>query len=357
MAEVYSRKLRNGDRVWYARVHFWEGGKRCERKRSTGVRDNGTTKAERTAGIIAADIERSLAIGENRVARPTTITQAYDTLIEQKARAKRAQATIDITLEKARPVLEYFQPNTPIEKCTDIDGYCKVALATRQRPTVKRELRELALAFKAVGLVPPKMPQLADNPPKERWLTRAEQLQLLSATPPDRRDYVVAYLQLGLSRSELYRIEPEDCNWERREVRVRGTKARPRDRVLPMTDEMYDVLWSRRGCSPMFEWWKNYDRDIREYAARAGFTPVREVLYRGRKLRLAAISLNDLRRTFATTLAMAGVPILHLMHLMGHNSTRMLERVYARVGTGDHMHEAISKLAALRKRPDPAREA
>jgi integrase len=355
--DIYSRKLRHGDSVWYVRAHYWADGKRRECRRSTGIRDDSTTKSRRTAEIVARDIEQSLALGQDRVARPTTLAQAVDALIEVKERAKRSQATINITLEKARALADYFQPNTPIEKCTDVDGYCKVALATRQRPTVKRELRELALAFRAVGLVPPKMPKLADNAPKERWLLRAEQLQLLTATPAHRRDYLVMYLHCGLSRSELYRIEASDCSWDRREVRVRGTKASKRDRVLPMSDEVYDVLWSRRGAAPMFARWGNYDRDLRQYAARAGFQPVRVVEYRGRKLRQAEISLNDLRRTFATQLAIAGVPILHLMHLMGHSSTRMLERVYARVGQGDHMHEAIAKLAPLRKRKEPAREA
>lgn len=355
--DIYSRKLRNGDSVWYVRACYWSDGQRRYARRSTGIRDDGTTKSRRTAEINARDIEQSLALGQDRVARPTTLAQAFDALIEVKERAKRSQATIDITLEKARPLFDYFQPQTPIEKCTDVDAYCKVALATRQRPTVKRELRELALAFRAVGLVPPKMPKLADNPAKERWLTRSEKLQLLNATPAARRDYLVAYMQLGLSRSELYRIEAVDCVWERREVRVRGTKGKKRDRVIPMSDEIYDVLWSRRECVPMFPYWGNYDRELRCYAARAGFEPVKVVEYRGRKLRQAALSLNDLRRTFATELAMAGVPILHLMHLMGHSSTRMLERVYARVGTGDHMHEAIAKLAPLRKRKDAAREA
>lgn len=355
--DVYPRKLRNGDTVWYARVHFWANGKRQERRRSTGIRDDGTTKSRRTAEINARDIEQSLALGAGRVARPTTIEQAFDALIVQKEQAGRAQDTINITIEKSRPLFEFFQPTTPIEQCTDTAGYCKIALTTRKPPTVKRELRELALAFKAVGLQPPKMPDVADGVPKERFLTRQEQLQLLAATPPERRDYVVMYLHLGLSRSELYKITPDDCNWSRREVRVRGTKVKTdenggRDRLIPMSAEVYDILWARRECEPMFAYWRNYDRDLRQYAARAGFGPVTVFKYRGRNIPMAPLSLNDLRRTFATQLAAAGVPILHLMHLMGHKSTKMLEKVYARVGQGEHMHDAIGKLAPLRRRKD-----
>lgn len=355
--DVYSRKLISGERVWYVDAHYFLDGKPQRTRRSTRVRDDGTTKSRRTAEINGREIEQSLALGTGRVAHPTTLKQAFAALMGQKEQAGRAQGTLDITREKAHKLWEYFGVNTPIEKCTDIEGYCKVSLTTRKPPTVKRELRELALAFKAVGLTPPKMPELADGTPRERFLTRGEQLQLLAAAPAHRKDYVVMYLHCGLSRSELYKFDASDCNFERREVRVRGTKAGQRDRLLPMSEEVYDILWARRAQRPMFERWGNYDRDLREYAARAGFGPVRVVEYRGRKLRLAPLSLNDLRRTFATTLAVAGVPILHLMHLMGHHSTRMLEKVYARVGTGDHMHDAIAKLSPLRKRTAAKKEA
>jgi integrase len=355
--DVYSRKLKTGDRVWYVEAHYWHDGKRKRARRSTGIRDDGTTKSRRTAEIVGRDIEQSLALGTGRVAHPTTLRQALSALIVQKGNAGRSKATTDIVGEKGIKLGEYFGVNTPIEKCVDIAGYVKLGLTTRESSTVKRELRELALAFRAVGLEPPKMPVLSDGVPRERFLTRQEQLQLLAATPARRKDYVVMYLHCGLSRSELYRIEPSDCNFERREVRVRGTKADKRDRLLPMSDEVYDVLWARRGHRPIFERWSNYDRELRQYAARAGFGAVRVVEYRGRKLRLAPLSMNDLRRTFATTLAVAGVPILHLMHLMGHSSTRMLEKVYARVQVGDHMHDAIKKLTPLRKRAPAKKEA
>jgi hypothetical protein len=55
-----------------------------------------------------------------------------------------------------------------------------------------------------------------------------------------------------------------------------------------------------------------------------------------------------LRRSFATDLAKAGVSPLFLKDLMGHTTTRMLEKVYARVQQGDHMHEAMTHVSALR---------
>jgi integrase len=359
MADVYSRTLRTGDRVWYAEAHYWADGKRRRARRSTGIRDDGTVKSRRTAEVIARDIEQSLALGQGRVARPTTLAQAVDKLIEAQERAGRAQASIEIIVEKARHLADHFGATTPLEKCTDTLGYAKASLGVRKPDTVARELRTLVLAFKAVGMTPPSLPELAESIARERFLTREEQLKLLAATPANRRDYIICYLHLGLRKSELYRIHGDDCNFVTREVRIRGTKTDKSDRLIPMSPEVYDVLWSRRNDVPMFEFWHegNADRELRKYAARAGLGPVSIVRYRGRTYRFAAVSFNDLRRTFATSLAAAGVPLIHLMHLMGHKSTRMLEKVYARVQAGEHMHEAIAKLAKLLMRPDPAKEA
>lgn len=342
--DVYSRQLKTGERVWYVNAHYWQDGKRKRQRRSTGVRDDGTSKSERTAEVVGRDIEQSLALGQGRVARPTTVTQAIDKLIEQMEVAGRAQPTINIVIEKSVHLFDFFGATTPIEQVTDFSKYAKAALPVRGPATVKRELRTMAQAFRALKITPPEMPEIKEPDARERFLSRQEQLLLLASTPALRKDHVLMYLHLGLSKSELFRIEQRDCNFERREVRVRGTKAEKRDRLLPMSDEVYDVLMARRKSTPMFEAWLqgNADRELRRWAERAGLGPV---------------SFNDLRRTFATTLAAAGVPILHLMHLMGHSSTRMLEKVYARVGTGEHMHDAIKKLSPLRKRGLAKKEA
>jgi hypothetical protein len=59
-------------------------------------------------------------------------------------------------------------------------------------------------------------------------------------------------------------------------------------------------------------------------------------------------TLKDLRRSFATELAIAGVSPLFLKDLMGHSTTRMLDLVYARVGKGAHMHAAMASVSELR---------
>jgi integrase len=341
MAEVYSRFIKkSGIRVWYAECKYVVDGRRKRAQRSTGVRDDGSVRNERTAQLAAADIERALALGKGRVARPTTLAQAVDALVDKKETKGRSAATLDITIQKARNVFDYFGSATPLESLTEerIAEYTKHALALRAPPTVERELRELKQSFVAAKIEPPAFPDLGDTGAgreRERFLVRPEQMRLLMAASGPRRDHILMYLHTGASKSELFRIEPRDCLFEQNEVRIRGTKTKSRDRFIPMTPEVREILWRRLGQTPMFEPWGrgNADRDLRKWARAAELGPV---------------SFNDLRRTFATVLAMAGVPILHLMHMMGHKSTRMLERVYARVGQGQHMHDAVKNLPALR---------
>lgn len=330
--ELYERKIR-GRTIYYVRAHYIADGKHCTKRRSTHIQVDGSERSRRTAEDAGRALEQSLALGQGRRARTVTLETAVDKLVELRESEQKAQATVDIVIEKAAHLFRYFGPRHPIEECRDVTGYVAEALKTRAPGTVQREQQILAQAFRAVDLPPPDMVDIKLPAGRERWLPLDEQQRLVAAA--GRPDEITVYLHLGLSKSELFRISPFDCTFDRREVRVRGTKTSGRDRVMPMTPEVYEILWRRRSSSPMFEPWLpgNADRELRRWARRAGIEP---------------ISFNDLRRTFATTLAIAGVPQLHLMHLMGHTSGRMLERVYARVQIGQHMHAAVAKLAPLR---------
>ena len=69
-------------------------------------------------------------------------------------------------------------------------------------------------------------------------------------------------------------------------------------------------------------------RDLPDACARAG---------------VPRVTLNDLRRTFASWSVQAGVPAKVIANLMGHTSTRMVDLVYGRVGPSDY-EAAIARL-------------
>ena len=127
-------------------------------------------------------------------------------------------------------------------------------------------------------------------------------------------------------------------------VRVGGAKVR----VIPLHPVLRPWLEAlHAGTGPVVEPWTSIGRDLPDAAKRAG---------------LPRITLNDLRRTFASWSVQAGVPAKVIANLMGHTSTRMVDLVYGRVGPNDY-EAAISRLPggnrlpagytdAAQKRPD-----
>lgn len=361
MPRVYVR----GRKFWADCYYFdADSGERVRKERSTGIRDDGTAQSRRTAERVARDIEASLATGQSRRARGTPIASAYASLVDAKTLAGKADATIAITVEKSSHVLRFFR-GRDCESLTDADlkAYALHATQKRKAPTVERELRELCLALKSVNVAPPKMPELAKSKPRERWLTVDERVRLLEQVMPRWREHVVMYMQLGLSKSELFHITPGDVDLDRNTVHVRGTKAKSRDRVMPMPLDVRLIIERRLHLlasdhlrnaqslgkaskqvdlviAPIFGRWNpgNADRHLRLAARRAG---------------LGRLSFNDLRRTFATALAREGFTALQLKPLMGHTSTRMLDQVYARMGIGAEAQHVVDALPVT---PEDARE-
>lgn len=149
-----------------------------------------------------------------------------------------------------------------------------------------------------------------------------------------REDYFIAFIGLGVRDGELYRITAAD--WVDGRLHVRGRKGRRdrADRWVTPPPEVCAIL-DRRSKStpegPLFPRWTNVRRDLSEACERAGCAPV---------------TPNDLRRTFATWLAEAGVPELVTASLMGHANSAMIRRVYARIGSPAQA-QAVSRLPGL----------
>ena len=102
-------------------------------------------------------------------------------------------------------------------------------------------------------------------------------------------------------------------------VRVRGTKRKTRDRILPIVTEdqrsllKYALEHAQGENGLLFLDWQNVRRDLRAACT---------------KLKIPRCSPNDLRRTCATWLRAAGTPPHLIAPLMGHADSRMVERVY-----------------------------
>jgi integrase len=156
--------------------------------------------------------------------------------------------------------------------------------------------------------------------PRDRALSQAEYQALHAAMGEGRRDYLAAWCLCGARESELYSVTAADVDLDGGQMHLRGTKTGGSDRWIPIQPDLLEVLERRADATPegpLIPEWPNVRRDLRVACAKAKISPV---------------SCNDLRRTFATWLAEAGVAELVTASLMGHASTAMVRRVYTKIG-------------------------
>lgn len=348
--ELISRKT-SGGRYWYAYAKFWDGTKRKRVQRATGIRDDGSSQSRQTAEIIGYQIERSLAAGGEASARPNkTLRQALRALTEAKELAGKSAATLEIIADKGVNLEAFFKHDFVMHSITNelLRDYAVQARRTRSVPSVYRELLVFRQACAAVGVKCAESPDIgeAESPP-QRTLDVTEQRQLLAAVPHKRKVHILAYLQLGLRKSELWKIDQVD--WETRYVHVDGTKTKKAKRWIPIPEELYESMLPLRAGWSGFDPWSRIDRDLRIAAFRA------ELICCGRNRRGGLVvgpnhsderhdlSCNDLRGTFAHHMAIAGIPQLQLAKFMG-TSVKMLDEVYTRLDKrGDHQHEAMAR--------------
>lgn len=346
--------FRRGNK-WWGTGYYWDpkAGARKRWRKSTGVVDDGTARTKRVAEQVAHEIAQSYAVGGVRKARSLTIEGAIKLHVAAHERRQSAPDTLEIVTYKAARLMDFFGPDFD---CNALSDASFIEYSDHRKPmrgrvkgqtvtpgTIHRELRTMREALKdakRAGKYDGEIPAMPDlgviYTARETWIDKPESQRVLLALPVQWRDHFVMYRQLGLDESELYKLWPSDINWQRNELRVRGTKTEKRDRILPLTRETRAILEDRAAREPMFTFWHNALRDLARACEKAG---------------VKRVNLKDLRRSFATELAIAGVPALHLKDLMGHASLRMLEQVYARVGRGQHMHDAMAHVSELRPAP------
>jgi len=264
-------------------------------------------------------------------------------------------------VSKAKPLLRVFGAQTSINelRLSHVEDYIdeRVAEIKRMRPNTTRAI---ATAGKELGLLRSALRYMAKQrgpdglkryrydtdeifpegvsgnyKPRERALSVSEYHALYCALPADRREYLQAFCGLGARDSGLYRITPVDIEPHAGRVRIPGTKTDASDRWLQPPAELFEILVRCSEITPMgepiFPHWRNVRRDLDQACKRA---------------RIQHISPNDLRRTFASWQAEAGVPEAVTASLMGHTSSQMVRRVYGRIGS-DAKREALAKLPPL----------
>ena len=210
--------------------------------------------------------------------------------------------------------------------------------------TVNRELACLKAVFNFliagdVTLANPvsKIKFLAEDNEQMRVLTFDEQRRYLAAASPCLRDIAVLMLETGMRPEEVYRSRVENVCLELRHIFNPHGKTKAAKRRITLTAEAARVLGLRVAGAMGLYLFPHKDDPGR---------PIPKVNNaHDRALRASGVRpfrLYDLRHTFATRAAMAGVDLVTLAAMLGHSRIQMVLR-YAHP-TEEHQANAMKRL-------------
>jgi len=308
-------------------------------KRSTHCHDK--EAAER----VARQLERDFADPDHAAARAATLTHALKLLLKTRSEESRAgrksAATVAFYEGKAGHWVRLLEHNKAGEyhpfllaklRARHVDDYIsKRRSEGASDHTISKELVTLRAALKLAkraGLWLGDVAQLLpvafapEYKPRERWLPMAELQRLLAQLQPDHAARVAFIVATSACASEADRAMRADVGSDLSHVLVRGTKRETRWRTLPVftRDQRallgYAMTHAEGEGGRLFRPWGNVRHDLEAACARA---------------QIERCSPNDLRRTFAHWMRHAGVPLELLAPLMGHATTKMLEKVYGKL--------------------------
>lgn len=172
-----------------------------------------------------------------------------------------------------------------------------------------------------------------------------EKLYLMAASQP-LQDVATLMLECGCRPDEIYNLTKEDVNLDHEFLIIQTGKTKAARRKIPLTQKAIKVLRSRI---------ENAKGDYLFSGGRGGKLKTRPIVklnnaHNGARKRagLRKFRLYDLRHTFASRMAMAGVDLVTLAALLGHSRVQMVMR-YAHP-VEEHKIDAIRKLENFNQR-------
>jgi integrase len=330
---LYRRRKSNGEWVWWA---SWSGGQGRTIRRSTRC----TTKA--AAELVVARWERELADPVYAAAQGATFGVEASMFLKAcasaVARGRMAEGTLSMYREKSGVLCRILEANGPLRlgavDATTFQGFLDTRRSEffedRGRPITESNLYKEWVTYRQILKQAWRAQRFNRDPgslkpehfgveykPRKTFLSEEQADLLLECLKGDRRRTVAFVIATGARRREWERAQPGDLNLSKMEVHLRGTKTEKSDRHIPILKPTQ--RWAEMAAGPFpLPAWGNARRDIHRACDAA---------------KVPRVTWNDLRRTFASKLALAGIQSDVGRRLMGHGSEAMWNAVYARVST------------------------
>jgi integrase len=339
---IYKR----GDVYWF---EFIFEGRRIRRSTKQSNR--------RVAREIESAYRTKLAKREVGIEDPKpipTFSQAMKDFLTWSEQEHSAHPNTHVRYVTSSKVLKRYFRDTPLDRINpeDVEKYKlqrarQKSLRTKRllRPaTINRELACLKILFNRaikddliVKNPVSRVKFLAENNDQIRVLTLDEQrLYLLAASQP-LQDIARLILETGMRPEEVYRIKRENVYIERGYLFNPHGKTKAAKRKIPLTAAATDVLSKRLHQAKgdyLFPGRGTGDHPILKVNAAHTATVAR--------CGVAPFRIYDLRHTWATRAAMAGVDLVTLAAMLGHSRIQMVMR-YAHP-TEEHQFQAMRKL-------------
>ncbi len=239
----------------------------------------------------------------------------------------------------SKPLLRFFRGKVTEIDVASVERF-KIARLKECSPAgVNRDLAALRYMLNFAinqGFIesnPVKVKFLQEGPGEMRILSHDEEKLFLENSPQILKDIAIVMLQTGMRPNEVYSIRKEDIHPGY--IFIPKGKTRFARRTIPFTEEVKAILERRiaeaKGAC-LFPSRSNPNKPMT--ICRSHLTVCRKV---GLEFRL-----YDLRHTFGSRAAMAGVDLPTLKELMGHSSITLTMRYVH--PTPEHKVEALNKL-------------
>ena len=209
--------------------------------------------------------------------------------------------------------------------------------------TVLRKCLDTAQEWGLVETIP-KVKWLRTPPSEFDFLTFEEADRLLAHVDPSWSAMVLTALRTGLRQGELAALRWQDLDLPGRKLRVKrsvwkGHISSPKSgrfREVPLSTKLAEVLQDHRHLRGELVF-------CRENGSMFKYTQLRWPLWRAsRRAGLRKAGWHMLRHTFASHLAMRGVPLKAIQELLGHATMEMTMR-YAHLAPSIH-RDAVEEL-------------
>jgi integrase len=229
-----------------------------------------------------------------------------------------------------------------------INGHESWSPATRNRyKTTISKAFSLALKSRKVSGNPARLvDNHHENNERVRWLTSDEENRLRDAVAkryPEHLPALIVALHTGMRKSEQFGLTWDRVDLARRTITLTNTKAKGRTRHLQLNATALAALVQSDTNNFVFQSMR-YDAPIKD--------PKKWFEGSVAEAKIEDFHWHDLRHTFISRLAMAGVHLAIIQRIAGHSDAKMTSR-YMHLAPAT-MQEAVNKLDSL---VDPAEAA